>query len=180
MPMLIVLVMYSLSLFHLDGTACIWDVDNSNLLLKYIGHSGSVNSIAFHPREPLACTVSGDNGSHVWSFSVNVPSYNRQRSGSNAERTVCFYTIIMCRILMFVLCAHTQKQDSSGEDRYCSDDDLDQVPVTTLKSPLLSLAGHKGKQILVFLLFLFFCQFKVFYTVCLFLLHSFFSSRDVL
>ena len=34
-----------------DNTASIWDVDTGNILMKYVGHSGSVNSIAFHPTE---------------------------------------------------------------------------------------------------------------------------------
>ena len=69
-----------------DGTACVWDVESSNLLLKYVGHSGSVNSISFHPHEPLACTASGDAATHVWNCSVSIP---RQRNSVGLEKMVC-------------------------------------------------------------------------------------------
>ena len=54
-----------------DGSAIVWDVNTGAQLLKYVGHVGSgeyhmtaiqliisiiVNCIAFHPKEPLACT----------------------------------------------------------------------------------------------------------------------------
>lgn len=109
-----------------DGTACVWDAESAHLLLKYMGHAGSVNSLTFHPQEQLVCSVAGDNTIHIWKCHVTLPP--RQRRGSNSERT---------------------KQDSSGEDRYCSDDDLDAdghqaPPVSVIKSPLISLPGHKA------------------------------------
>ena len=78
-----------------DGTACVWDVDSSNVLLKYCGHSGSVNSLSFHPHEPLACTGSGDTSAHIWNCSVSIP---RQRNSTVMEKLVqtvpYYYTCI--------------------------------------------------------------------------------------
>ena len=99
MLMHVITIMWCVSLFPLlphstphphptpltDGTACVWDVESSNLLLKYVGHSGSVNSISFHPHEPLACTASGDSSTHVWNCSVSIP---RQRTSAAIERIV--------------------------------------------------------------------------------------------
>ncbi len=64
-----------------DGTACVWDAESAQLLHKYVGHSGSVNALSFHPHENLACTASGDSSVHIWKYHVS--SSHRQRSGSN-------------------------------------------------------------------------------------------------
>lgn len=50
-----------------DKTARIWGIDSGKCLLTYIGHSGSVNAISFHPSQDLALTASGDGTAHVWS-----------------------------------------------------------------------------------------------------------------
>ncbi|VVD01564.1 unnamed protein product [Leptidea sinapis] len=54
-----------------DHTACVWSVDWGKCLLQYTGHSGSVNSIKFHPSRDIALTSSGDNTAHVWQAAVN-------------------------------------------------------------------------------------------------------------
>ncbi|XP_045453166.1 WD repeat-containing protein 37 [Melitaea cinxia] len=54
-----------------DHTACIWSVEWAKCLLQYTGHSGSVNSIRFHPSRDIALTSSGDNTAHVWQAAVN-------------------------------------------------------------------------------------------------------------
>lgn len=59
------------ALFHLDHTACVWSVEWAKCLLQYTGHSGSVNSIRFHPGRDIALTSSGDNTAHVWQAAVN-------------------------------------------------------------------------------------------------------------
>ncbi len=56
-----------------DGTACIWDTDSAHMLLRYTGHTGSVNSVTFHPRESLVASGSGDNTVHIWNTSVSTP-----------------------------------------------------------------------------------------------------------
>lgn len=55
----------------LDHTACVWSVEWGKCLLQYTGHSGSVNSIRFHPARDIALTSSGDNTAHVWQAAVN-------------------------------------------------------------------------------------------------------------
>lgn len=54
-----------------DHTACIWSVEWGKCLLQYLGHTGSVNSIRFHPSRDIALTSSGDTTAHVWQAAVN-------------------------------------------------------------------------------------------------------------
>ncbi|KAK6635541.1 hypothetical protein RUM44_000793 [Polyplax serrata] len=54
-----------------DHSACIWGVDNGKCLLQYLGHSGSVNSICFHPTKDLVLTASGDQTAHIWQAVIN-------------------------------------------------------------------------------------------------------------
>lgn len=54
-----------------DHTARVWGVDSGRCLLQYTGHSGSVNSVRFHPMRDLILTASGDNSAHVWQAAVN-------------------------------------------------------------------------------------------------------------
>lgn len=53
-----------------DRTARVWAIDSGRCLLQYIGHSGSVNSVRFHPTKELALSASGDNSAHVWQAAV--------------------------------------------------------------------------------------------------------------
>lgn len=55
----------------LDHTACIWSIESSKCLLQYQGHSGSVNSIRFHPAKDLVLTASGDGTAHIWQAALN-------------------------------------------------------------------------------------------------------------
>ena len=87
--------------------------------MKYVGHSGSVNSIAFHPTEHYACTTSGDTTAHVWRCKMDPSSLQRQWSCSNsaAEKTVSSF---------FWYNTYTQKSDhlqcrKRGEERCSSD-----------------------------------------------------------
>lgn len=54
-----------------DHRACIWSTDSGRCLLQYQGHSGSVNSIRFHPTKDLVLTASGDCTAHLWQAAVN-------------------------------------------------------------------------------------------------------------
>ncbi|EGC30281.1 hypothetical protein DICPUDRAFT_50813 [Dictyostelium purpureum] len=53
-----------------DRTARIWTVDGSKLPMVYTAHTGTVNSIRFHPLERYFCTASGDKTIHI----VKLPS----------------------------------------------------------------------------------------------------------
>ncbi|RZF35203.1 hypothetical protein LSTR_LSTR014240 [Laodelphax striatellus] len=55
-----------------DQTACIWSVESGRCLLRYLGHTGSVNSLRFHPSRDLALTASGDQRAHIWQAQVNL------------------------------------------------------------------------------------------------------------
>jgi WD repeat-containing protein 37 len=71
-----------------DHTACVWSIDTGKCLLKYEGHTGSVNSIRFHPSKDLLLTASGDNSAHIWLGAVNweaVAAQSRARGHSSEE-----------------------------------------------------------------------------------------------
>lgn len=53
-----------------DKAARVWAADGKHCLLKYFGHTGSVNSIRFHPSLPLVLTSSGDRTAHIWCCDV--------------------------------------------------------------------------------------------------------------
>lgn len=38
----------------------IWDASSRKLLYKLPGHNGSVNDVAFHPKEPIVASASSD------------------------------------------------------------------------------------------------------------------------
>lgn len=52
-------------------------------LLQYTGHTGSVNSIRFHPNKELVLTSSGDGTAHIWQCAVHL--YNESSSGRMAS-----------------------------------------------------------------------------------------------
>lgn len=54
-----------------DHSACIWSIESGRCLLQYHGHTGSVNSIRFHPLKDLVLTSSGDCVAHIWQAVVN-------------------------------------------------------------------------------------------------------------
>lgn len=56
---------------------------NRIFLIYFIGHSGSVNSVRFHPTKELALTSSGDNTAHVWQAAVDWDLPKRQNSSED-------------------------------------------------------------------------------------------------
>lgn len=58
-------------IFVADYTARIWNFESGDCLMQYTGHSGSVNSICFHPNKDLLLTASGDQTVHIWQAAVN-------------------------------------------------------------------------------------------------------------
>ena len=58
-----------------DKTARVWGIDSGKCLLTYVGHSGSVNAISFHPTKDLALTASGDGTAHVWNAAALPESF---------------------------------------------------------------------------------------------------------
>lgn len=53
-----------------DQTACVWGIDGGRNLLQYTGHSGSVNSVKFHPTQDLILSASGDHTAHIWQAAI--------------------------------------------------------------------------------------------------------------
>jgi WD repeat-containing protein 37 len=68
-----------------DHTSCIWNINSGKCLLKYEGHTGSVNSIKFHPSKDIMLSSSGDNTAHIWQGAVNYESSSRRGHSSEEE-----------------------------------------------------------------------------------------------
>jgi len=66
-----------------DHTAMIWGMHSGQALLQYAGHSGSVNSLRFHPSKELVLTASGDGSAHIWQCAVHL--YDESSSGRVAS-----------------------------------------------------------------------------------------------
>ncbi|KAK2184675.1 hypothetical protein NP493_257g02017 [Ridgeia piscesae] len=58
-----------------DHTACIWWIQTGTCLLQYLGHSGSVNSVRFHPTLDVAVSASGDQTCHIWKANISAPQH---------------------------------------------------------------------------------------------------------
>ena len=74
-----------------DQTARIWGMHSGTCLLQYTGHTGSVNSIRFHPGKELVLTCSGDGTAHIWQCAVslhNESSSGRVAVGSSGKKDV--------------------------------------------------------------------------------------------
>ncbi|XP_073997822.1 WD repeat-containing protein 37-like isoform X4 [Rhodnius prolixus] len=68
-----------------DQTACIWLMESGRCALRYIGHTGSVNSIRFHPSRDLVLTASGDQSAHIWQAAVTMDIYKTASSDEEVE-----------------------------------------------------------------------------------------------
>ncbi|KYQ94284.1 hypothetical protein DLAC_04584 [Tieghemostelium lacteum] len=63
-----------------DRTARVWTVDNSKLPFVYTAHTGTINSIRFHPMERFLCTASGDKTIHIFKLPNDRNSQNGMKS----------------------------------------------------------------------------------------------------
>ncbi|PSN38487.1 WD repeat-containing protein 37 [Blattella germanica] len=102
-------------------TACIWSIESGRCLLQYQGHSGSVNSIRFHPNRDLVLTASGDQTAHVWQAVV---TWDQPMSGFG----------------------HSSEEDL---DFPCEKEDYEEEVATsegtpTLRTPVKEFTGHTG------------------------------------
>ncbi|XP_066977066.1 WD repeat-containing protein 37 isoform X2 [Macrobrachium rosenbergii] len=106
-----------------DQTACIWGIDGGRNLLQYTGHSGSVNSVKFHPSQDLILSASGDHSAHIWQAAIT-PDQLR---------------------------VHSSEDEVDGSDREDEDDGggiggggrlSDGGGVASLRTPLRELTGH--------------------------------------
>ncbi|XP_067208596.1 WD repeat-containing protein 37 isoform X2 [Linepithema humile] len=103
-----------------DHTARIWAIDSSRCLLQYIGHTGSVNSVRFHPNRELALTASGDGSAHVWQAAVD---WEQKRLPSLEELPV-------------------GSERSAANNLISNNDEQDDPP--TLRTPIRELLGHSS------------------------------------
>ncbi|XP_031780116.1 WD repeat-containing protein 37 [Nasonia vitripennis] len=103
-----------------DHTARVWAMDSCRCLLQYTGHSGSVNSVRFHPTRDLALSASGDCSAHVWQAAVNWDLPKRPS---------------------------LEDLGTAGSDRGIGGDNcppLEEDSAPTLRTPVKELLGHTG------------------------------------
>ncbi|CAI4227880.1 unnamed protein product [Auanema sp. JU1783] len=100
-----------------DQTSSIWSLENGKCLGTYVGHSGSVNCVAFSPNtdnsnnETTVVTASGDESAHIWKASLNHFNASSDDEGDERENDIDF----------------DQKAEGSK-----------------IKTPLIRLTGHTG------------------------------------
>ena len=107
-----------------DKTARIWGVDSGRCLTAYVGHTGSVNSIAFHPTQDLALTASGDGTAHIWKAAVVPERLSHALGGGSSEESPD---------------SESEDTDAIGNRR-----DSRSAIVNTIKVPIIALSGHQG------------------------------------
>jgi len=105
-----------------DRTARIWGVDSGRCLTAYTGHSGSVNSFAFHPTQDLALTASGDGSAHIWKAAVIPDRLAHAIGGISSEESA---------------------NDSESEDTDARRESKG-IVVNTIKTPIIALTGHQN------------------------------------
>ncbi len=118
-----------------DHTAMIWGMHSGQALLQYTGHSGSVNSLRFHPNKELVLTASGDGTVHIWQCAVHL--YNESSSGRLASSED-------------ELEGQNEKDYGSGAGGalgFSSSGMEDDNQFSILRTPLRSLNGHSGVAI---------------------------------
>ncbi|XP_014666900.1 PREDICTED: WD repeat-containing protein 37-like [Priapulus caudatus] len=98
-----------------DHTARVWDACSSSCLLQYMGHTGSVNSIKFHPYNQLVVTASGDNTAHIWMAAV---------TPSNQEK------------------AHSSEDEVDMSEKEDMEEAADHVESAVIRTPSTELRGH--------------------------------------
>jgi WD40 repeat protein len=68
-----------------DATARLWHTGSGACVAIYREHRSSVNSIRFHPTQPLVCTAAGDGSIHLWPVTVELPLDSDERAESSAD-----------------------------------------------------------------------------------------------
>ena len=109
-----------------DHTAIIWGMHSGKPLLQYQGHTGSVNSIRFHPHKELVLTASGDSTAHIWQCAVHLFTENNTpgRMGSSEDELADPGEAVDLTESLIL--------DDKTED------------YSVLRTPLRSLSGHAG------------------------------------
>ncbi|XP_011500960.1 PREDICTED: WD repeat-containing protein 37 isoform X2 [Ceratosolen solmsi marchali] len=105
-----------------DHTARVWGIDSCRCLLQYTGHSGSVNSVRFHPTKDLILSASGDWTAHIWQVAVN---WNLSKRSSLED---------------LITIGERGVNIISGDN--CAPLEEETVPI--LRTPIKELVGHTG------------------------------------
>ncbi|ELU02135.1 hypothetical protein CAPTEDRAFT_222480 [Capitella teleta] len=108
-----------------DHSARIWFVENGSCLLQYVGHSGSVNSLRFHPSQDLVVTASGDNTAHLWKCQVTKPPFVEQPAPK----------------------CHSSEDEIDSNEREDTDgmeSSDDKIEPTYIRQPSMELLGHSS------------------------------------
>ncbi|XP_033099631.1 WD repeat-containing protein 37-like [Anneissia japonica] len=105
-----------------DRSARLWSIETGTCVLQYVGHSGSVNSVRFHAKEPLVLTASGDNTAHVWKSTVSLPVASQISEGNRSNPS--------------------SGDDLDGSDK--EDQDGDSENIIYVKTAQCVLEGHTG------------------------------------
>ncbi|EYC25759.1 hypothetical protein Y032_0011g1370 [Ancylostoma ceylanicum] len=110
-----------------DQTARIWSLNSGACLYTYVGHTGSVNCVAFAPQsdspsgEMTVATASGDESAHIWKVAI----------GSQA-----------------VLSSDDDDDDKGAPESGAGESDAAPPPSTAegvrVKNTLMRLTGHTG------------------------------------
>ncbi|KIH48498.1 WD domain, G-beta repeat protein, partial [Ancylostoma duodenale] len=110
-----------------DQTARIWSLNSGACLYTYVGHTGSVNCVAFAPQsespsgEMTVATASGDESAHIWKVAI----------GSQA-----------------VLSSDDDDDDKGAAESGAGESDAAPPPSTAegvrVKNTLMRLTGHTG------------------------------------
>ena len=110
-----------------DHTAIVWGMHSGRPLLQYKGHSGSVNSVRFHPNKELVLTASGDSTAHIWQCAVHLFGENSTpgRMASSEDEL-----------------GDTNEAGEMTDSTFVFESNKEDYSV--LRTPLRSLAGHAG------------------------------------
>jgi len=121
-----------------DKTVRVWGVDSARVLASYVGHSGSVNAVSFHPgQDLLALSASGDGTAHVWKIATLPDAL----AGGSSEESA----------------AESSEEDGRGANSGAVSGGADGggvgggvggavgVPrVNVIRQPIVTLSGHQG------------------------------------
>lgn len=103
-----------------DHTARLWSIETGSCLQQYLGHSGSVNSIRFHPSQELVVTASGDQTAHIWCYNPNIVSMESVKSHSSEDEVEM-----------------SEREDNANEDDLVMEGMI-------VHAPMCVLTGHGG------------------------------------
>ncbi|UYV66714.1 WDR37 [Cordylochernes scorpioides] len=125
-----------------DRTARIWDIPSGSCLLQYLGHSGSVNSVQFHPTQDLVISASGDQTAHVWRATASEQVCRTFLNGNFGTR-LANQANDKCHSSEEEV-EFSEKEEMATNPSEDLPPPMDQQRTITVKTPLQELTGHTG------------------------------------